>query len=171
MMKIYTLILPSKKPVWLMLILLSLILESVALVYQYVLGYPPCVVCIQVRMLLAVFAFFAGAGLWQRAYMPLRLVNLFALLALCGVAIERSWMLLGTERGFIFGSCGFDLGLPAWLALDEWLPFLFKVHTTCGYTPEIAFGVTMAEVLMVFFSTMAVFILLLLLLVKKPADS
>jgi len=171
MMKIYTLILPSKKPVWLMLILLSLILESVALVYQYVLDYPPCVVCIQVRILLAVFALFAGVGLWQRAYVPLRLVNLFALLAICGVSIERSWMLLGTERGFIFGSCGLDLGLPAWLALDEWLPFLFKVHTTCGYTPEIAFGVTMAEVLMVFFSAMAVFILLLLLLVTKPADS
>jgi len=169
-MKIYTAVLPSKKLVWLIFIMLSLTLESVALIYQYVLGYPPCAVCIQVRILLAVFAVFAAAGLWLRAYMPLRVVNLFALLALCGVAIERSWMLLGTERGFIFASCGFDLGLPAWLALDEWLPFLFKVHTTCGYTPDIAFGITMAEVLMVFFNAMAIFILFLLLLVAKPAD-
>ena len=170
MMKIFTAVLPSKKLVWLIVIVLSLTLESIALIYQYALGYPPCAVCIQVRILLAAFAVFATIGLWLRAYMPLRIINLFTLLALCGVAIERSWLLLGTERGFIFASCGFDLGLPAWLALDEWLPFLFKVHTTCGYTPEIAFGVTMAEVLMVFFSAMTVFILLLLSLVAKPAD-
>ena len=170
MMKIYTAVLPSKKLVWLVFIVLSFILESVALIYQYALGYPPCAVCIQVRILLAAFAVIAAVGLWLRTYMSLRVVNLFALLALCGVAIERSWLLLGTERGFIFASCGFDLGLPSWLALDEWLPFLFKVHTTCGYTPDIVFGVTMAEVLLVFFSAMTVFILFLLLLVAKPAD-
>ena len=62
---------------------------------------------------------------------------------------ERAYQLLGTERGFVFSDCGFDLGLPAWLALDEWLPWLFRVQTTCGYTPEIVFGFTIAESLMV----------------------
>ena len=62
---------------------------------------------------------------------------------------ERSYQLLGTERGFVFGDCGFDLGLPAWFAIEEWLPWLFRVETACGYTPEIVFGITMAEALMV----------------------
>lgn len=171
MMKLSAIAQPSKKPVWLMFILISLILESVALVFQYVLDYPPCVVCIQIRLLLASFFIFACIGLLLRTYMTSRIVSLLALLGICAISIERSWMLLGTERGFIFGSCGFDLGLPAWLALDEWLPFLFKVHTTCGYTPDVAFGFTMAEVLLVFFSAMAVFILFLMLLVAKPAES
>jgi len=169
-MKISTLVQPSKKPIWLIFILISLILESVALIYQYILGYPPCVVCIHIRLLLATFMILACLGLCVRFYPSLRVVNLLALLGVFAVSIERSWVLLGTERGFIFGSCGFDLGLPAWLALDEWLPFLFKVHATCGYTPDVAFGVTMAEVLVVFFCTMALCVLLLLFLATKPAD-
>lgn len=168
--KLKSLVLPSKKPVWLMFILISLTLESVALIFQYVLDYPPCVVCIHIRLLVATFLMFACLGLWVRSVMLLRIVNLLALLGVCAISIERSWLLLGTERGFIFASCGFDLGLPTWLALDEWLPFLFKVHTSCGYTPEIAFGFTMAEVLLAFFSIMALSILYLLLLVAKPAD-
>lgn len=43
-----------------------------------------------------------------------------------------------------------DLGLPAWLALDDWLPWLFEVQTSCGYTPELPLGITMAEALLAF---------------------
>jgi disulfide bond formation protein DsbB len=64
--------------------------------------------------------------------------------------LERSYQLLGTERGFVFGDCGFDLGLPSWLALDTWFPALFRVEASCGYTPELVFGITMAEALIVF---------------------
>jgi disulfide bond formation protein DsbB len=43
-----------------------------------------------------------------------------------------------------------DLGLPSWLALDSWFPAVFQVQTTCGYTPELLFGISMAEALIVF---------------------
>ena len=80
-----------------------------------------------------------------------RAVNAAAQLSIVLIAIgltERSYQLLGTERGFVFGDCGFDLGLPAWFAIEEWLPSIYRVETSCGYTPEIVFGITMAEVLM-----------------------
>ena len=48
-----------------------------------------------------------------------------------------------------FGNCGVDLGLPAWFKIDQWLPWLYRVETSCGYTPFIAFKITMAETLMV----------------------
>jgi disulfide bond formation protein DsbB len=35
------------------------------------------------------------------------------------------------------------------LALQEWFPALFKVWEACGYTPELLFGITMAEALLV----------------------
>ena len=74
--------------------------------------------------------------------------NLFIVFIAVGIT-ERSYQLLGTERGFIFSDCGFDLGLPAWFPIEEWLPWLYRVETLCGYTPEIAFGITMAEMLTV----------------------
>jgi disulfide bond formation protein DsbB len=47
-----------------------------------------------------------------------------------------------------------DSGLPGWFALDVWFPKLFKVWEPCGYTPELLFGVTMAEGLVLFSVTM-----------------
>ena len=61
--------------------------------------------------------------------------------------VERSYLLLGTERGFIFSDCGFSLGLPEWFAIEDWLPGLYRIETSCSYTPEIAFNITMAEAL------------------------
>ena len=81
-----------------------------------------------------------------------RLLNSLAHLSIVLVAaalFERCYQLLGTERGFVFGDCGFNLGLPAWFAIEEWLPWLYRVETSCGYTPEIIFAITMAEALMV----------------------
>jgi disulfide bond formation protein DsbB len=89
-------------------------------------------------------------ALWVRRN---RFMNLLAHLLTVAIAagmLERSYQLLGTERGFTFSDCGLDLGLPAWFALDAWFPAMFKVQTSCGYTPELLFGITMAEALIVF---------------------
>jgi disulfide bond formation protein DsbB len=40
-----------------------------------------------------------------------------------------------------------DAGLPPWFALDHWLPAVFGVQASCGFTPIVAFDVTMAEAL------------------------
>jgi disulfide bond formation protein DsbB len=37
--------------------------------------------------------------------------------------------------------------MPDWFAVDRWFPSLFEVRNICSYTPEIAFGVSMAEAL------------------------
>ena len=71
-------------------------------------------------------------------------VGIFAGLA------ERSYQLYGVEQGFIMGSCEMASGLPAWFALDKWIPAIFEVQTTCGYTPELFFKITMAETLLVY---------------------
>ena len=55
-----------------------------------------------------------------------------------------------TERGTIFATCKMSAGLPDWFALDVWFPSVFQVWESCGETPELLFGITMAEGLMVF---------------------
>jgi disulfide bond formation protein DsbB len=63
--------------------------------------------------------------------------------------VERSWQTLAVERGWIFGNCNMDAGLPNWFQLDQWFPALFEVKAACGYTPFIIFNISMAEALMV----------------------
>jgi len=150
------------RAIWLVLIALCLAMEVIALYYQYQLNEPPCVVCIHVRILLASLIILLGSGYLIRRFLLARVTVLLALLVNSGVLIERSLELLGTERGIIMGSCSFNLGLPAWLALDQWFPFIFKVHSSCGYTPELLFGITMAEGLLVLSSLAAVLFLLLI---------
>ena len=131
---------------WLFVLTGALLVEAIALYYQYFLDEPPCVLCIHVRLWIALIALLA------LVFVSLPKTPGFishSLMALTGAAmIERSWQLLGNERGFIIGSCGFDTGLPSWFAPDRWFPLLFEIQTTCGYTPEVVFGITMAEALL-----------------------
>jgi disulfide bond formation protein DsbB len=83
--------------------------------------------------------------------------------------VERSWKLLAIERGFaVDGECNFDAGLPAWFALDQWFPVVFKVWEACGYTPELLFGVTMAEALLVISLVLLVMSMLMILALLTP---
>ena len=66
-----------------------------------------------------------------------------------GWLVERSWQVLAVERAWVFGDCDMDLDMPAWFALDKWLPSVFEVQTSCGYTPFVLFEITMAEALLV----------------------
>jgi disulfide bond formation protein DsbB len=168
MINFKSIITPSNKTVWIAFILACLSFEVLALYYQYALDFLPCVVCIHVRILLLGFLILSILGLVSRRLLLARVVVLLALLTSSAALIERSWQLLGTERGFIMGSCSFDLGLPSWLALDKWMPLIFKVQTACGYTPELAFGVSMAEVLLFVFCATTLFMLYLLTIVSKP---
>lgn len=134
---------------WLGMLALGAGMEATALVYQHLLDYPPCVMCIHVRIWVVVMMLVAVIGLLLcRRRVWCALAHLLMGGVMLGL-LERAWQLLGTERGFIISTCGFDLGLPAWLALDRWLPAVFEVQTTCGYTPELLFGITTAEMLLV----------------------
>lgn len=130
---------------WWGFILLGISMEAVALYYQYVLEEPPCVLCIHFRLLFVSMIIISVIALLIRHYKFGRFVSALALLIISILLVERSYQLLGTERHFVMGECGFTLNFPDWIAVDKWFPALFKPMTSCGYTPEVAFGITMAE--------------------------
>ena len=139
---------PDSRILWGGMVLLCLFLEAVALFYQYQLDYLPCVLCVHVRMLLAVLLLIGIVALVARPKPVFSLV-LFALATLIWLwMLERSWQLLGVEMGFIMGDCEMSSGLPAWLALEKWFPFIFEIHEPCGYTPYVFMKLTMAQVLL-----------------------
>jgi len=142
--------LSASKWYWLAFLLLGIGFEATALYYQYVLDYAPCVLCIHVRIWVSGIIIVSLLALaLYRSWPGLFLVQALMTVLSAGM-LERSYQLLGTERGFLMGDCSMDSGLPAWFALDDWLPSVFQVWEPCGYTPELLFGVTMAEALIVF---------------------
>ena len=135
---------------WLGLVLLGLSFETIALFYQYVIEEMPCALCIQVRLWMAalIIVSLLVMTLCRVRFVPL-LGHVLTVVIAAGL-LDRAYQLLGTERGFAVGDCGFDLGLPAWFSPDKWFPAIFQVETSCGYTPELLFGISMAEALIVF---------------------
>lgn len=134
---------------WLAYIAGSLVMLAAALYFQFVRDLPPCLMCIQVRLYFSLLIIVSVVGLLSQNSRTLNIIAHLSTIAVAAGLTERSYMLLGTERGFVFADCGFELGLPAWFAIDSWLPWLYRIETACGYTPEIVFGITMAEMLMV----------------------
>ena len=117
---------PSGSRYWLVLLLSAISLIFAALYYQYIQQELPCLMCIQVRIWLVLLIFVSIFGLLTRTQRWSNLVAQSGLLIIAGGLAERAYMLLGTERGFVFSDCGFDLGLPDWLAIDVWFPRLFR---------------------------------------------
>lgn len=131
------------------MIVTGLALELVALYYQYALNQYPCVLCIHVRIWVLALVFVGALGLiLKRSRGGIVTANALGLIVGVGLA-ERSWQLLVNERGWSseLTACSMESGLPFWFALDKWFPAVFGVQATCGYTPVIAMGITMAEAL------------------------
>ncbi|MCK4710464.1 MAG: disulfide bond formation protein B, partial [Gammaproteobacteria bacterium] len=124
----------SNKWYWIILLVLGIGLELSALFYQYVLDYPPCVLCIHVRIwvLGIIVVSLLALKLYKNNYGLLSMQGLMTILSV-GL-FERSYQTLGVERGFVFGDCNMESGLPAWFALDKWFPSVFEVQAACGYT-------------------------------------
>ena len=119
-----------------------------ALYWQYVLGDDPCQVCIQARLWAVGMGLVGALMLILPDTLLYRLAG-FALTLLTAVGMgERVFYLYEIENFRGDGSCEFTLGMPTWFAVDQWFPALFEVRNICSYTPEIAFGVSMAEALL-----------------------
>ena len=133
---------------WISLFVAGVALLAVALYYQYVLGDEPCQVCIHARLWVVGFTLIALIMLVIPQISLMRVVgNMGVLIAGAGL-FERARYLYRLENGIGDGSCQFQLGMPDWFAVDRWMPWLFEVRNLCSFTPEMLFGLSMAETLM-----------------------
>ena len=135
---------------WAGLALIGVAALAVALYYQYGVGDEPCQVCIHARLWVVALVL-TGAVM---CLLPLNrgtqlVANLVVLVSGAGLG-ERAWYLYQLENGIGNGSCQFQLGMPDWFAVDQWLPWLFEVRNLCSFTPEMLLGLSMAESLMLF---------------------
>ena len=133
---------------WAVVAASGFVLLAVALYYQYALGDEPCQVCIHARLWVVAFTLVALIMLVIPQTSLVRVLgNLGVLVAGAGL-FERARYLYRLENGIGDGSCQFQLGMPDWFAVDRWMPWLFEVRNLCSFTPEMLFGLSMAETLM-----------------------
>ena len=133
---------------WLALALFGIALLSVALYYQYALGDEPCQVCIHARLWVVAFTLIALIMLITPQITLARVLGNLGVLTAAAGLFERARYLYRLENGIGDGSCQFQLGMPDWFAVDRWMPWLFEVRNLCSFTPEMLFGLSMAETLM-----------------------
>ena len=164
-------VLTKSKVFWWALFALGSGLLAAALYWQYVIGDDPCQVCIQARLWAVALGLVGAVMLLLPESLLTRLAGLIlAFIASAGMG-ERAYYLYEIENFRGDGSCEFTLGMPSWFAVDQWFPALFEVRNICSYTPEIAFGISMAEALMgIAFVVCTVILLAVGLALKPTAD-
>ena len=133
---------------WLGLGSFGIAILGVALYYQYALGDEPCQVCIHARLWVVALTFIALIMLVAPQTPLLRASGTLGVLIAGAGLYERARYLYRLENGIGDGSCQFQLGMPDWFAVDRWIPWLFEVRNLCSFTPEMLFGLSMAETLM-----------------------
>jgi disulfide bond formation protein DsbB len=139
---------PTLRSLWWAMLILGSGMFAAALYWQYALGEDPCQVCIHARLWVVAIALI-GAVMLVLPHNTSTGLGGLVLLLVSGIGLgERSYYLYEIENFRGDGSCQFTLGMPDWFAVDRWFPVLFEVRNICSYTPEIAFGVSMAEALL-----------------------
>ena len=140
--------LPVMRAFWCAMLILGGGMFAAALYWQYALGEDPCQVCIHARLWVAGIALIGAIMLLLPDNTSIGSGGLILLLVSSIGLGERSYYLYEIENFRGDGSCQFTLGMPEWFAVDRWFPVLFEVRNICSYTPEIAFGISMAEALL-----------------------
>ena len=137
----------NRRPFWAVLLIVCVAMMAVALFYQYWLGYEPCVLCVHIRAWVIALGLISAAALIIPSA-GFRVVSLLASIGVIGMFIENVTDLWLIETGRKMGSCSWSAGFPDYLPLNEWAPFLFEIGGICGQSPDMLFGITMAESLL-----------------------
>jgi protein dithiol:quinone oxidoreductase len=135
------------KTAWLLLAVTALGLELTALYFQYVLYLEPCVLCVYERGAVALIIIAGILGLIDPNNGLLRLGGYILWV---GGAIWGLYLTIkhaGIQMGLIqdSASCDFIANFPAWLQLDQWIPWLFNPTGYCEDVQWQFLGMSMPQ--------------------------
>ena len=95
---------------WLAGIVYLVMMEGIALYYQYVLQFFPCALCVQVRAWVVGAIVSAGVSAYFKATFWIRFVGLSATIFFMSGALYTSWNAWGVENGTVISSCTIGAG-------------------------------------------------------------
>ncbi|WP_088329256.1 disulfide bond formation protein DsbB [Lacimicrobium sp. SS2-24] len=162
----------SHRQSWLILLLSALLLEGIALYFQYAMGLEPCIMCIYQRNAVFGIALAALVGLIYPQN------PLFKWTALAGWGVSAIWGLLiaiehvdiQTAANPFFTTCEIVPNFPSWMPLHEWVPGIFAATGDCGDIDWSLLGMSMPQWMIVIFALYtAIWSIVLLFQFKKTA--
>lgn len=158
---------------WLILAFSALALELCALVFQYIMGLAPCIMCVYQR--LAIISIIAGGFVGAIGCKNI-LARTFGYAlwgtgAIWGLITAMEHVEMQEADSFYF-SCELIPNFPTWAPLHEWVPFLFEATGDCGKISWEFLGYSMPQWMTVNFGLYSLaFIFVLanrLIISKKP---
>ena len=150
---------PALRWPWFLLAGSALVLETIALYFQYAMHLEPCVMCIYQRT--AVFGLIV-AGLIPLAN-PKNIVLRFSGFALwltsafwgLKIAFEHAQM-QNPDNFLLAMSCDVYPNFPSWFAIHQWFPAIFEARGTCDTIDWQFLGLSMPEWMVVSFAIYSV---------------
>jgi disulfide bond formation protein DsbB len=142
---------PVRRTPWLLVMGSALLLEAIALYFQYGMQLDPCVLCVYQRG--AVLGIMIG-GLIGAIYPKadiVRVAGYLAIAASAGLGLRFALQHVAVLNGASF-DCSFLPDFPTWLPLHQWLPWLFQPTGLCDQFDWSFLGFTMPEVMVGIFS-------------------
>lgn len=142
---------------WSALALSALLLEIVALYFQYEMGLEPCIMCIYQRT--AIWGIFiAGVlGTVANKITTIRILSftIWAISSVWGLLIALEHIDMQSPTLSFLYSCDFTPNFPTWAPLHDLIPFLFEATGSCGDIKWDFLGYTMPETMVVVFGCYA----------------
>lgn len=137
------------RPLWLLLAASALLLLSLALYLQYVIGIAPCVLCIYQRVALGGGVLAALIALLQPHCGWLRGGALLLWIYSAWRGLQVAWL---QQAGTTWLMCPFKPQFPEWLPLDHWLPWLFQATGECHLAISTRLYLTLPQWLLLIFT-------------------
>ncbi|GGI86534.1 disulfide bond formation protein DsbB [Shewanella gelidii] len=148
---------------WLALTIGAILLEVIALFFQYGMHLEPCVMCIYQRVAVMGLIFAGLIGMIQPQHFLIRSLGfvIWGISAAWGLSVAIELVDIQTNPS-PFATCPFLPEFPSWMPLHDWLPSVFMPTGMCSEVPWQLFGITMGQWMIGVFSVMLVICILLL---------
>jgi len=142
---------PVTRTPWLLVLVSALLLESIALYFQYGMQMDPCVLCVYQRSAVLGVMIGGAIGAVYPKSLLVRLAGYLAIATSAVLGLRFALQHVAVLNGQSF-DCSFLPDFPVWMPLHEWLPWLFQPTGLCDEIDWSFLGFTMPEVMVGIFS-------------------
>jgi len=161
----------SSRCSWLLLSGVAISFELIALFFQYVMGLEPCVMCIYQRTAILGIALAGLIGALAPSHAVIRWSGylLWGYSAIRGLLIAIEHVEIQTTPSPFF-TCDFAPNFPAWLKLDQLIPFFFKATGDCAEISWAFSGYTMSQWMIVIFGSFVAALVVVIVNRLRPSN-